>query len=100
MTENGPQQPGAAVGQPGQPGQPGEHGEHTYSAQAIEAARAGVSWAAHSAADHGQDAARHYLREPAADIVALLRDYAREKPDVAAMWCFGLGIIVGWKLKP
>lgn len=99
MAENGPQQPGAAAGHP--PSQASQaHGEHTYSGQALEAARAGVSWAAHSAADHGQDAARHFIREPAADVVALLREYARQKPDVAALWCFGLGIIVGWKLKP
>jgi hypothetical protein len=29
-----------------------------------------------------------------------LREYAREKPEVAAMWCFGIGFILGWKLKP
>lgn len=67
---------------------------------AVEAARAGVSRAAHSAADMSRDGARHYVREPASDLFSLLRDYAREKPDVAAVWCFGLGLIVGWKLKP
>jgi hypothetical protein len=25
---------------------------------------------------------------------------AREKPEVAALWCFGIGFILGWKLKP
>lgn len=87
MAENGAQQPGTQVGT-----------EHR--SRALDAARAGMNWAAHSAADRGQEAARHYLQEPAGDVVGLLRDYAREKPEVAAMWCFGLGMIVGWKLKP
>jgi len=34
------------------------------------------------------------------DLVEYLKEYAREKPEVAALWCFGLGFIVGWKLKP
>jgi hypothetical protein len=28
-----------------------------------------------------------------------MRDYAREKPEIAALWCFGLGFVLGWKLK-
>lgn len=39
-------------------------------------------------------------KEPAADLVDYLKDYARERPEVAALWCFGLGFIIGWKLKP
>jgi hypothetical protein len=39
-------------------------------------------------------------RRPAEDILAYLRDFAREKPDVAALWCFGIGFVLGWKLKP
>lgn len=37
---------------------------------------------------------------PAEDLVNYVRTYAREKPDVAALWCFGIGLVVGWKLKP
>jgi hypothetical protein len=37
---------------------------------------------------------------PADDIVSYLKTYAREKPDVAALWCFGIGFVLGWKLKP
>ena len=37
---------------------------------------------------------------PADDIVTYLREYARQKPDVAALWCFGIGFVLGWKLKP
>ena len=38
--------------------------------------------------------------KPAEDIVEYLKDYAKAKPDVAALWCFGIGFVVGWKLKP
>ncbi|QEG02755.1 hypothetical protein Mal15_68760 [Stieleria maiorica] len=48
----------------------------------------------------GQDAAQHYVREPAKDLFSLAKDYAKDHPDVAACWAFGLGVIVGWKLKP
>ena len=34
------------------------------------------------------------------DFVEYLRDYAREKPEVVALWAFGIGFILGWKLKP
>ncbi|MCI0379102.1 MAG: hypothetical protein L0215_15950 [Gemmataceae bacterium] len=34
------------------------------------------------------------------DLVEYLKEYAREKPEVAALWCFGIGFILGWKLKP
>lgn len=38
--------------------------------------------------------------QPSEDFVQYLKDYARAKPDVAALWCFGIGFVVGWKLKP
>lgn len=38
--------------------------------------------------------------DPKQDLVEYLKDYAREKPEVAALWCFGIGFVVGWKLKP
>lgn len=28
------------------------------------------------------------------------RAYARERPGVVALWCLGLGFVLGWKLKP
>jgi len=34
------------------------------------------------------------------DVVEYLREYARENPESAALWCFGVGFILGWKLKP
>ena len=27
-------------------------------------------------------------------------EYQRERPEVAALWCFGIGFVLGWKLKP
>lgn len=38
--------------------------------------------------------------QPSRDVINYVREYARQKPDVAALWCFGLGIVVGWKAKP
>jgi hypothetical protein len=34
------------------------------------------------------------------DLIDYLKEYAREKPEVAALWCLGIGFILGWKLKP
>ena len=34
------------------------------------------------------------------EVAAFLKAYAREKPDVVALWCFGIGFVIGWKLKP
>jgi hypothetical protein len=34
------------------------------------------------------------------DVSRYVQDYARERPDVFAMWCFGAGFILGWRLKP
>lgn len=65
-----------------------------------EAARQAADRVAHSTMEAGQDAARHYVAEPAKDLFSLFKEYAKDNPDVAACWCFGLGVIVGWKLKP
>ena len=27
------------------------------------------------------------------------QEYGRERPGVVALWCFGLGFVLGWKLK-
>ena len=34
------------------------------------------------------------------DLMIYLRRYAREKPESVAYACFGIGFILGWKLKP
>jgi len=33
------------------------------------------------------------------DMVEYLREYARENPETAALWCLGIGFVLGWKLK-
>ncbi len=73
-----------------------QNGSHSVSQQASQAA----SRLAETAKEYGADAADHYVKEPARDLFSLAKDYAREKPDVAACWAFGLGVLVGWKLKP
>ncbi len=37
---------------------------------------------------------------PASDLVEYLRQYTRERPHVVALYCFGIGFVLGWKLKP
>ncbi len=34
------------------------------------------------------------------DMTCYLQNYARQRPEVAAMWCFGIGFVLGWRLKP
>lgn len=77
-----------------------QHESRHGSSSTTDVAKEKIRQVAHSAADMGQDAAVHYVREPASDLYTLIRDYARDKPDVAAAWCFFFGMFVGWKLKP
>ena len=37
---------------------------------------------------------------PSTDLVEYFRQYARERPEVVALWCLGIGFVLGWKLKP
>jgi hypothetical protein len=37
---------------------------------------------------------------PLDDLFTYLQEYARERPEIVALTCFGLGFILGWKLKP
>jgi hypothetical protein len=27
------------------------------------------------------------------------REYHRDRPGVVALWCFGIGVVLGWKIK-
>jgi len=38
--------------------------------------------------------------KPLDDLLIYLREYARERPEVVALTCFGIGFLLGWKLKP
>ena len=37
---------------------------------------------------------------PISDFAEYVRRYAHERPVVVGIWCFGLGFVLGWKLKP
>ena len=37
--------------------------------------------------------------KPSSDLVEAFRQYARERPEVLALWCLGIGFVLGWKLK-
>ena len=37
---------------------------------------------------------------PMDDLLEYFKEYARERPEVVALWCFGIGFVLGWKLKP
>jgi hypothetical protein len=28
------------------------------------------------------------------------REYGQQRPEVVALWCFGIGFLLGWRLKP
>jgi tetrahydromethanopterin S-methyltransferase subunit F len=36
----------------------------------------------------------------ATDVLERLQQYAREKPMAFGLWAFGIGFVVGWRLKP
>ena len=44
--------------------------------------------------------ARTALHEPTAkSAFEHFQEYGRERPGVVALWCFGVGFVLGWKLK-
>lgn len=48
----------------------------------------------------GQYQGHFASRDPGRDLMDYMRSYARERPEVAALWCLGIGFVLGWKLKP
>jgi hypothetical protein len=40
------------------------------------------------------------IHRPASDLIEYFQEYARERPEVVALWCLGIGFVLGWKLKP
>jgi hypothetical protein len=36
----------------------------------------------------------------ASDGLERIKDYARDEPVQFALWAFGIGFVLGWKLKP
>ena len=41
-----------------------------------------------------------YALRPMDDFIQYLREYTRERPEIVALTCFGIGFVLGWKLKP
>lgn len=39
-------------------------------------------------------------RELAHDVANYVTEYARQNPGYTALWCLGIGFVLGWKLKP
>ena len=37
---------------------------------------------------------------PLDDLMSYVREYVKENPEMAALACFGVGFVLGWKLKP
>lgn len=68
--------------------------------QASSAARPQPQTGSNTDSRRDTQAEHHSDLRPAQDLLEYAQTYAREKPDVAALWCFGIGFIVGWKLKP
>lgn len=46
------------------------------------------------------DDAREVWREEPRGLGEFLLEYAQENPAAAALWCFGIGFVLGWRLKP
>jgi hypothetical protein len=53
----------------------------------------------HEDSEHHDAQASEAGAEPR-DLVDHLREYARENPGTACLWCLGVGFVLGWKLKP
>jgi hypothetical protein len=43
---------------------------------------------------------RHDSKQLCQDVMVYFREYARENPEMVALWSLGIGFILGWKLKP
>jgi len=42
----------------------------------------------------------HSPEQAVGNLVCHLKKYAEENPASAALWCVGIGFVLGWKLKP
>ena len=41
----------------------------------------------------------HEGMSASAAAVECFKEYARERPEIVTMWAFGLGFVLGWKLR-
>jgi hypothetical protein len=61
---------------------------------------------ASSTGEHTDPESRNETRAPTAPRVRTTKsalehfqEYGRERPGVVALWCFGIGFVLGWKCK-
>jgi hypothetical protein len=54
----------------------------------------------HSQFGNAPESSASMQTPPTEALMQYFKDYARERPEVLAMWCFGIGFVLGWKLKP
>ncbi len=54
----------------------------------------------HASGDEMVSKAAKAVRQPVEGAMSSLRDYAKENPEAAALWCLGIGFVLGWRLKP
>ena len=40
------------------------------------------------------------FRHVADSALSSFREYAKAQPETVALWCLGIGFVLGWKLKP
>lgn len=38
--------------------------------------------------------------QPVHDVIESTRNYIRANPEAAALWAFGIGFVLAWKIKP
>lgn len=87
------------------PGGQGRQGTSTQGTSTQGMSTQGMSTYGSSGGGSGRAPAQHLneaLRNlpPGEACVQYFRAYAREKPETMALWCLGIGFILGWKLKP
>ena len=48
-----------------------------------------------------QNQVRTAPREPMTkNALEHFQEYGCERPEIVVLWCFGIGFVLGWKLKP
>jgi len=48
----------------------------------------------------GESDQMQQMGEMGSDMINYLTEYTKQNPGYAALWCLGIGFVLGWKLKP
>lgn len=54
----------------------------------------------HRTANEAQEMEMVDLKQVTDAALCSFREYARSNPETVALWCVGIGFVLGWKLKP